>query len=148
MSAPHFLVPALAASGRWGLKVELTGLWLATDAELAGSSKSRRRGLLGQEGLPHGRALVIAPTQGVHTFGMRFDIDIVGVSRTGVVVSIREAVPRRRVVLSWRAFAMVELATGAAKGAGLTVGDKLVASTDSIPQSWDICPALGSFSTK
>jgi uncharacterized membrane protein (UPF0127 family) len=133
MSPTHFLAPALASTGTWGLKVVRTGRWLATNAELAGNSRSRRKGLLGQAELPPNRALVIAPTQGVHTFGMRFAIDIVGVSHSGVVVSIREAVPRRRIVFSWRAFAIVELAGGAARRADLQIGDKLVADPDPIP---------------
>ena len=52
---------------------------------------------------------MIAPTQGVHTFGMRFALDIVGVNRAGEVVSLRAGVPRRRLVFSWRAFAIVEM---------------------------------------
>jgi uncharacterized membrane protein (UPF0127 family) len=135
MSAAHFLTPALAAPGGWGLKVERTGQWLATDAELAGSSESRRKGLLGQDGLRQGQALVIAPTQGVHTFGMRFPIDVVGVSRRGMVVSVKEALPARRILFSWRAFAIVELASGAARAANLEIGDRLVVSTDLIPLS-------------
>jgi uncharacterized membrane protein (UPF0127 family) len=83
--------------------------------------------LLGQDRLPDGQALVIAPTQGIHTFGMRFDIDVVGISRDGTVVSIRTAVPPRRVVFSWRAFAIVELAAGAAATAELVIGDKVAA---------------------
>lgn len=144
MSAGHFLAAVLSGGGTWGLQVERTGRWLATDAKLAGSSESRRRGLLGSDGLAPGRALVIAPTQGVHTFGMRFAIDIVGVSRQGKVVSIREAVPRRRVVFSWRAFAIVELAAGAAQNAGLKLGDRLLAGRDPIGSTQDICLAPGS----
>ena len=127
MSRPHFLASALKGTGAWGLRIERSRNWLATRAEIAGSSSTRRRGLLGLEGLPAGHALVIAPTQGVHTFGMRFAIDIVGVSRNGEVVSIRRAVPRRRVVFSWRAFAIVELAAGATDQSALQVGDQLAA---------------------
>ena len=129
----HFLASVSAAKATWGLKIDRTGKWLATQADLAGSSESRRRGLLGQDSLADGRALVIAPTQGIHTFGMRFAIDVVGISRDGTVVSIRLAVPRRRVVLSWRAFAIVELAAGAAANAGLAIGDKVEAQTAPIP---------------
>lgn len=135
MSRPHFLMPALKARDVWGLRIERTGTWLATDAEIAGSSSSRRKGLLGQESLAAGHALVIAPTQGVHTFGMRFAIDIVGVRRDGEVVSIRRAVPRRRIVFSLRAFAIVELAAGATDQGGLKVGDRLEVVAEPIPQT-------------
>jgi uncharacterized membrane protein (UPF0127 family) len=135
MSRPHFFRAALGGTGVWGLQVERTGRWLATHADVAGSSESRRKGLLGQDSLPVGHALVIAPTQGVHTFGMRFAIDVVGVSRDGIVVSIKEALPPRRVLFSWRAFAIVELAAGAARGVDLELGDKLVAGSDTISAS-------------
>ena len=135
MSRPHFLVPALKASGEWGLRIERSGTWLATNAEIAGSSSSRRKGLLGRESLAAGHALVIAPTQGVHTFGMHFAIDVVGVGRDGKVVSIRRSVPRRRIVFSLHAFAIVELAAGATDQAGLEVADHLEVVTGRIPVS-------------
>jgi uncharacterized protein len=125
MTRPHFLAAAAGKPGRWGLRIVRSGNWLATDAELAGSSQSRRRGLLGADALAPGQALVIAPTQGVHTFGMRFAIDVVGVNRAGEVVSLRRGVPRRRIVLSWRAFAIVEAEAGRAESVDLRVGDQI-----------------------
>jgi uncharacterized membrane protein (UPF0127 family) len=125
MKRPHFLAAAAGASEAFGLRIVRSGEWLATHAQLAGSSSSRRRGLLGATGLPPGHALVIAPTQGVHTFGMRFAIDVVGVNRDGEVVSLRPKVPRRRLVFSWRAFAIVEAEAGRAEALGLRVGDQL-----------------------
>lgn len=124
MSREHFLRAALGP-GVWGLRVEGSGAWLATHVEIAGGSATRRKGLLGRQGLPAGHALVLAPCQGVHTFGMRFPIDIVGVNRDGRVVTIRHAVPRRRVVLAFRAFAIVELSAGRCAVAGLRAGDRL-----------------------
>ena len=72
-------------------------------------------------------ALVIAPTQGIHTFGMRFSLDVVFADRFGHVVRIAEAVPPSRVRLAWRGFAAIELAAGSCQTAGLRRGDKLVA---------------------
>jgi hypothetical protein len=96
MPSAHFLEPVLHGPGRYGLRVERSGAWLAVDLELAGTSSSRRRGLVGRDRLAAGHVLVIAPSQGVHTFGMRFAIDVVGVSRRGQVVSIRRGVVPRR----------------------------------------------------
>jgi uncharacterized membrane protein (UPF0127 family) len=126
MSRPHFLDPVVRTRGRWCLRIARTGANLAARAELAGTSKSRTRGLLGREHLDDGEALVIAPCQGVHTFGMRFTIDIVGVARDGTVLTIHARVPRRRIKLSLRAFAMIELPGGAGQRADLRVGDILV----------------------
>ena len=126
MPSAHFLEPVLHGPGRYGLRVERSGAWLAVDLELAGTSSSRRRGLVGRDRLAAGHALVIAPSQGVHTFGMRFAIDVVGVSRRGQVVSIRRGVVPRRIAIAWRAFAMVELEAGAAAAAGVAIGDQLI----------------------
>lgn len=120
----HFLEPALGP-GEWGLRVDRTGGALARVIELAGASTARRRGLLGRDALPAGHALVLAPCQAVHTFGMRFAIDVVGVARSGRVVTMRHAVPARRIVLALRAFAIVELAAGTCLAAGLRPGDHL-----------------------
>ncbi len=57
--------------------------WSVPDLEVAVDSATRKKGLLGREGLADGGGLVIAPTNAVHTFFMRFPIDIVFVSRAG-----------------------------------------------------------------
>ena len=88
--------------------------------ETAFDSASRRRGLLGRDGLPVDRGLVIAPCQTVHTFAMRFPIDIVAVSRDGRVLKITASVPPRRIAISWSAFAIIELAAASVKGSGLS----------------------------
>jgi uncharacterized membrane protein (UPF0127 family) len=132
MRAPHFLEPVLDHRGHWGLHSERAGRWLATRAELAGTSSARRRGLIGRDHLPMGHALVIVPTQGIHTFGMRFVLDVVGVARDGAVLTIRRGVGPRRVVVSWRAFAFVELPAGGADLVGLMEGDRLVAIPDPV----------------
>lgn len=119
-------------SPRWvnGARVTIdgSGVVLATRIEVAGNSESRRRGLLGRDRLEPGCGLVIAPSQGVHTFGMRFAIDIVAVSREGVVVKIRSNVRPRRIVIALSAFAILELAAGTAALAQLKVGDRLRAT--------------------
>jgi uncharacterized membrane protein (UPF0127 family) len=81
---------------------------------------------LDHDTLPPQRGLVIAPTQGVHTFGMRFPIDIVAIDRAGRVVKYRRAVPPRRMVFALRAFAFVELAAGTIDRVGLREDDEVV----------------------
>lgn len=130
MRRPHFLEPALDARGRWGLRLDGTETWLATDAELAGTSATRRRGLAGRESMPAGSALVIAPSQGIHTFGMRFAIDLVAADRDGVVVAVMRDVPPWRVRVAWRAFAMIELPAGTAASSQIRRGDRLVATAN------------------
>jgi uncharacterized membrane protein (UPF0127 family) len=127
-SPRHFLGSVLDTPGPWGLRIERTGAWLVQTLELAADSETRRKGLLGRDQLAPGVGFVIAPSQGVHTFGMRFPIDIVGVTRDGRVVKVRSDVPRSRLVFALRAFAILELASGVAARAGLAVDDRLVPS--------------------
>src|SRR4051794_19266904 len=51
--------------------------------------ETRNKGLLGRRSLDAGSALILAPCNGVHTFFMKFAIDIVFVSRLGRVLKIR-----------------------------------------------------------
>ena len=126
MSRPHFLSPLLRSSEHpLILRNTRTGLPVATHVETAFSSADRKRGLLGRDGLPSGQALVIAPSNLVHTFAMRFAIDIVFTARDGRVLKVSEAVPPRRIAGSLRAFAVVELAAGELERSGTRAGDML-----------------------
>jgi uncharacterized membrane protein (UPF0127 family) len=123
---PSFLEPLIEEPhGRFGLRIVRTGSLLATEIEAAVNSETRRKGLLGRTGLPDGVAMVIAPTNAIHTFFMRFPIDVVFVRRDGAVVKVRRAMPAWRMACALRGFAVVELAGGAADRAGLQVGDRL-----------------------
>ena len=119
-----FLTPALKSSQSGYFQVnDPTGLPVVTKLELAVDSVSRRKGLLGRDGLADTTGIVIAPTNAVHTFFMRFPIDIVFVTRAGEVLKIRAAVPARRIAIAVRAFAVVELAAGCAARQDLRRGD-------------------------
>ena len=119
-----FLTPALKSSqSGFSLVNDRTGHPVVTQLELAVDSVSRRKGLLGRDGLAETTGIVIAPTNAVHTFFMRFPIDIVFVTRAGKVVKIRPAVPARRIAIAIRAFAVVELAAGCAARQDLRTGD-------------------------
>ena len=108
------------------LRSTRTGRVLASKVEGAFDSATRRRGLLDRESLDVGEALIIAPCQAVHTFFMKFDIDVLFVARDGRVVGIRERLRRGRIAAAWRAFAVVELAAGAVAAAGIVPGESLV----------------------
>jgi len=107
-----------------------TGRPIATTVEPALDSATRKRGLLGRTGLAPGHALVIAPSNLIHTFFMRFAIDIVFARKDGTVVKIRRSVPARRISGALRAFAVVEMAAGTLAEPDLRVGDRLTLSLD------------------
>ena len=102
-----------------------TGQPVAERLETAFDSASRKKGLLGRDGLPPGVGLVIAPTNLVHTFAMRFPIDILFVSREGRVIKVRAAVSKRRVAGAWGGFAVIEMAAGSLEKSDTRPGDLL-----------------------
>lgn len=122
---PGFLAPLLAPSEPLAIRHATTGAIVADKVETAFDSESRRRGLLGRDGLPEGAALVIAPSNAVHTFSMRFPIDVVFVRRSGEVAKVRHAMPRGRMSASLGAFAVIELPAGTAERVSLHAGDRL-----------------------
>lgn len=89
-------------------------------------SESRRRGLLGRDGLPPGTALIIAPSNAVHTFFMRFPIDVAFVARDGRVIKVRAAVPPWRMTASLRGFIVIEFPAGTLERSGTIAGDHLI----------------------
>ena len=105
---------------------EYTGVPLATSIEPAFDSASRRRGLLGRDGLAPRHAVVIAPTNAIHTWFMRFAIDVVFAAKDGTVVDVRRALQPWRIAIAPRAFCAIELAAGSIERDSLAIGDRLV----------------------
>ncbi len=101
------------------------GLVIAHDLTTAFDSRSRRVGLLRHESLPNGAAMLIAPSNAVHTFFMRFPIDIAFVSRDGTVVKVCHAVRPWRIAAAVRAYGVVELAAGTLAAGDTVAGDVL-----------------------
>ena len=74
---------------------------------------ARRRGLGGLEWLPPERALRLR-ARAVHTFTMRFALDLIWLGRDGEVVRVDRGVPPRRHRACRRARAVVETNAGCA----------------------------------
>jgi uncharacterized protein len=79
------------------------------DVRLARGPLARLRGLAGLRALPHGAALLLPRTRSVHTFGMRFALDLVWLDDAGAVVRVDRGVAPRRVRGCRRASSVVEL---------------------------------------
>ncbi len=126
MSRSHFLQLLLRpGAGQPALRNTRSGVLVATRVETAFESTDRRKGLLGRDGFAPGQAMVIAPTNLVHTFAMRFAIDILFVARDGRVLKVSSNVPPRRIAGSLRGFAVVELPAGQAGASDTRVGDSI-----------------------
>jgi uncharacterized protein len=123
----HFLTPLLDGSGgSWRLVNATRGLVLADTIEAAFESGSRKRGLLGRDSLGERTAVIIAPSSAIHTFGMRFAIDVLFVNRRGEVLKRVTGLKRWRIAVRPRAFAAIELAAHHAGVARTACGDRLL----------------------
>jgi uncharacterized membrane protein (UPF0127 family) len=108
------------------LEVASTRRAVATNIEVANSFGRRFRGLIGRSGLETGEALLFERARQVHTFGMRFPIDVVFCDRDWRVVHVVPGLrPRRITRFVWSAYRVVELREGGA--AELRVGERLAA---------------------
>lgn len=95
---------------------------------MADTPQARMTGLLGRDSLPPGQGLILEPCRLIHTFMMRFAIDVVFYDRGCRVTSVAADVrPSRFAWGGWRARATLELPAGtlAAGRFTLTPGTQL-----------------------
>jgi uncharacterized protein len=90
---------------------------------VAASYRARSRGLLGVDGIDG--ALLITPCGGVHTFRMRFTIDVAYLDRRFGVLAVRTMKPGRLGLPRLRARHVVEAEAGAMERWGLRPGTRV-----------------------
>jgi uncharacterized protein len=124
---PTFLSPIASGSAEsYILQNSRTGLVIAGAIEPAFESKARNRGLLGRSGLDEGSALILAPCSSIHTFFMRFAIDVLFVAGDGRVLKVYPTLPAWRIAFAFRAFAAIELTAGTVSACDTRSGDTVV----------------------
>lgn len=102
------------------------GIRIAWRVVVADRWWSRLRGLLGRAGLDEGEALVLTPCSAIHTFAMRFPIDVLFLDQQGMIRCARRAVPPWRLGPICRGSVVaVELPVGTIDRYGLEPGRKL-----------------------
>jgi uncharacterized protein len=106
---------------------------LAHLVEVADHGATRRRGLLGRDALPAGEGLWIVPCESVHTFFMKFPIDLVYLDRNKKVKKVRSAVPPWRLSACLSAHSIIELASGTIDATQTRPGDVLEFSSVDLP---------------
>lgn len=103
--------------------------WLLRDdqvlaaLEVATSRRDRMHGLLGRDGIDG--ALLLRPARSVHTFGMRFDIDVAFCDKDMAVVRTVSLRRSRITRPSWRGRCVIEAEMGAFERWKLRPGDVL-----------------------
>jgi hypothetical protein len=101
------------------------GQVLADRADIADTSAKRRTGLLKHAGLAPGEGLWIAPCEGVHTFGMKFPIDVLFLNKKKKILKARPDMVRGRIAFSLLAHSVLELPAGTLAQTGTVAGDQL-----------------------
>jgi uncharacterized membrane protein (UPF0127 family) len=98
---------------------------LAEAAEVADTPATRRTGLLKHSRLDPGQGLWIVPCEAVHSFGMKFAIDVVYLDRKKKVRKTRPRMVPRRISGCLLAHSVLELPVGVIEASGTQAGDQL-----------------------
>lgn len=103
-----------------------TGAVVADRVAVADTRATRAVGLLSRSGLEPGEALWIVPSRGVHTWGMRFAIDVVALDARGVVIDQVSGLRPWRIRLPRRGTAgVLELPSGTLDASGTVLGHRI-----------------------
>jgi uncharacterized membrane protein (UPF0127 family) len=99
---------------------------IGSRVEVADTSLRRLFGLLGRRELGSGEGLWIKPSSGVHTMGMLFPIDVIGLDKNLTVIRLwKHLVPYRTTSVSWTMCSVLELPSGKIVESGVQIGDSL-----------------------
>ena len=105
---------------------ETRGTMIGDRIAVAETSIARIVGLLGKHTLAAGAGLWIRPSSGVHTFGMKFPIDVIGLDADLKVLRLWESLsPQRLTSVSLRLRSVIELPPGRIAECNVALGDKL-----------------------
>lgn len=98
-------------------------LW--SEVVLAAGFWDRLQGLLGTPALHEEQGLLLLPCAGVHTWGMRFALDIVFLDREQTVLACGEGVKPYGLKSCRGAWATLEVAAGSIARLGIAEGQRL-----------------------
>jgi len=102
------------------------GREISNNLAVANSLLKRMKGLLGKTEMKAGEALLIKPCMSIHTFFMRFPIDIIFLNkRNKVIALIKNLKPNRLTRLYPSAASVLELPAGTLNTTDTRVGDDI-----------------------
>lgn len=97
---------------------------IGEEIKVADNFISRTFGLIPKQGLNVGEGLLIKPCCSIHTFFMRFSIDVIFINKKGCVVAAYSDVkPFRILPIHLTSFSVLELAAGGIERAKISKGD-------------------------
>lgn len=98
---------------------------IASEVEQAINFKQRAIGLLGKSSLPKNHALWIHRCRDIHTFFMKFPIDVIFVDSELKVTRVTNEIKPWRLAFHWKASSVFEMNAGEASQDKVEVGDQL-----------------------
>jgi len=101
------------------------GITVCERCTIADRARVRMKGLLGRRSLPAGEGILITPAPSIHTWFMRFPIDVVFLGRDLEVIDVVENLGPWHTAGRRGAKAILELAAGEAGRRELRPGDRL-----------------------
>ncbi len=101
------------------------GTLIGDRIDVAGTSAERTRGLLKRAGLSEGEGLWIVPCEGVHTFFMKFPLDLIYIDRKHLVRKAVANVRPWRLSMCIMAHSILELPAGTIERSGTKCRDQL-----------------------
>ena len=119
-------MPARGATGYAFNRTRTT--YLATELMIARTHWTRFRGLMATDAsrFRRGQGLWISPSHGVHTFAMRFPIDVVYLDRERIIIHVEEELkPWRVAAIRIQATSVLELPIGAIRESQTALGDQV-----------------------
>jgi uncharacterized protein len=104
-----------------------SGKELAGNLTVAATPFARVKGLLGRTALSRGEGLLLTPCKGVHTFFMKFSIDVVFLDRGNrVVAAIEHLQPQRMTKLLLSSVSALELPAGTVAATKTAPGNEVL----------------------
>ena len=103
---------------------------IAEKLQMANKPLERMVGLLGRSFLPYGEGILLVPCNSIHTYFMRFSIDILFLDRFQKVLKIVENLQPYRFATCLKAFQTVEIPAGTVGKLNIEAGSNLVLLKD------------------
>ncbi len=102
------------------------GTIIGPDIKIAKGFFQRLKGLIGSDSLSYGEGLIIVPCNSVHTFFMKYPIDVVFISKEKIVIKIINSMgPYRISAIVPKSYFVMELPSGTCRAYSLQKGEKL-----------------------
>ena len=110
---------------KFRVKNATRGVFLGDSISLADTSAARNVGLLKHRSLERGSGLWIVPCEGIHTFFMKFAIDVIYIDRKERVRKVVRSIAPWRLSFCLSAHSGLELTAGTIEETATARGDQL-----------------------